>query len=169
MGRAVQEYISGVGVCLRCRSVVTPPHGVGGKLRCRSVVTAHGVGVCLRCRSVVTVQEASLLRRGVMAKTGAGAPGRGRRDGSGEPREPQLAEMGAEQVIDGQRSDRPARVRFPGLPARARPTRAQAVQDARLGRFPCLWTRPLGGIGVAATSAAIWLFGRAGAGQRGAA
>ena len=123
----------------------------------------------MRCRSVVTVQEASLLRRGVMAKTGAGAPGRGRRDGSGEPREPQLAEMGAEQVIDGQRSDRPARVRFPGLPARARPTRAQAVQDARLGRFPCLWTRPLGGIGVAATSAAIWLFGRAGAGQRDAA
>ena len=49
------------------------------------------------------------------------------------------------------------------------PGLAQEVQDARLDRFPCLWTRPLGGIGVAATSAAIWLFGRAGAGQRGAA
>ena len=49
------------------------------------------------------------------------------------------------------------------------PGLAQEVQDARLDRFPCLWTRPLGGIGVAATSAAIWLFGRAGAGQRDAA
>ena len=73
-----------------------------------------------------------------------GAPGQGRWEGSGEPREPRLAELGAGQVIDGLRPARRARVHFPGLPAHARPGLAQADQDAWLGRFPCLWTRPLG-------------------------